>query len=276
MIDPDFLLRHLGGIARGTKLREFGCTRAGLSAAARAGAIVKVRQGVFAATSAHVEAVTAAAHGGALTCGSALRALGVWVLEEPGAVHVWMGEGGRRHHDADCGCLPHFTSGPMQLGFAPIAVALIHAFSCYGDEFFFAAFESAWNKRMLSATSRTAIRAALPAAARWLVDLARAGAESGLESIVRLRLHVLGLKVRTQVTIARVGRVDFVIEGCVILEADGRENHHGMANRHRDLMRDAAASDLGYETLRIDYAMIIHSWDVVAAAVLAAVARARA
>ena len=69
--------------------------------------------------------------------------------------------------------------------------------------------------------------------------------------------------------------MDFVLERRVILEADGKGNHAGRSERHRDLIRDAAASRLGFETLRFDYAMIIHEWDVVVAAILGAVARSR-
>ncbi|MGO2932668.1 DUF559 domain-containing protein [Microbacterium sp.] len=68
--------------------------------------------------------------------------------------------------------------------------------------------------------------------------------------------------------------MDFVIGGRVILEADGKLNHRG-DRRHKDLMRDAAASALGYETLRFDYAMIIHDWERVVAAILPALVRAQ-
>lgn len=93
---------------------------------------------------------------------------------------------------------------------------------------------------------------------------------------MRLRLHVLGITVDTQVAISGVGRVDFVVGGRVIIEADGKGNHDGSSARHRDLQRDAAASRLEYETLRFDYAMILHEWDAVVAAILAAVSRAHA
>lgn len=276
MIDTEFLLRQLGGVARGTTLQAFGCSRSRLGAECRAGGIVRVRPGVFASIDAPAEMLAAAAHGGALSCGGALRVLGVWTLEVLNEVHVWMGLGGRRHHPAECGCVAHFTPGRMQVGIAPIEVVLVHAFTCYGAEFFFAAFESAWNKRMLSVAARASVRAALPATARWLVDFARSDAESGLESLVRLRLHLIGINVRTQVSIDRVGRVDFVIDGRVILEADGRENHDGRSMRHRDLLRDAVASELGFETLRFDYSMILYAWDAVVSAILAALGRARA
>lgn len=72
-----------------------------------------------------------------------------------------------------------------------------------------------------------------------------------------------------------VGIVDFVVGGRVIIEADGKENHDGSTARHKDLRRDAAASALGYETLRFDYAQIVHDWPSVQSAILAAVRRAR-
>lgn len=68
--------------------------------------------------------------------------------------------------------------------------------------------------------------------------------------------------------IAGVGRVDFMLAGRIILEVDGRENHDGPSKRHKDLVRDAAAAAAGYETLRFDYALVIHSWPLVEAAIL--------
>jgi very-short-patch-repair endonuclease len=163
----------------------------------------------------------------------------------------------------------------MRIGLAPVEQALLHSFRCHGEEFFFAAFESAWKLRLVGRAARARIRSALPAGARWLVDLARDDADSGLESLLRLRLSLLSIGVATQVLITSVGRVDFVIDGRVILEVDGRGNHDGATYRHRDLMRDAAASQLGYETLRFDYAMVIHEWPIVVGAILSALARAR-
>ncbi|MFY9714433.1 MAG: DUF559 domain-containing protein [Microbacterium sp.] len=153
--------------------------------------------------------------------------------------------------------------------------ALIHLHRCEGDESFFASFESAWRMRKLSEAGRLRIRAALPAYARWLVDIARPDADSGLESLVRLRLHILGLLLECQIIVTGVGKVDFLIEGRLIIEIDGKENHDGPSRRHKDLVRDAAASALGLETLRFDYAQVIHDWPAVQAAIVAALARIR-
>ena len=129
---------------------------------------------------------------------------------------------------------------------------------------------------MLTGSARSRLRSAIPASARWLIDLARGDADSGLESLLRLRLHLLGIDVDCQVLIGGVGRVDFVIGGRLILEVDGKANHDGGLMRHKDLSRDAAASVLGYETLRFDYAQIIHDWPSVQAAILAALRRLQA
>lgn len=89
---------------------------------------------------------------------------------------------------------------------------------------------------------------------------------------MRLRLHLIGIRLDCQITIHGVGRVDFVIAGRLIIEADGKGNHEGEL-RHKDLVRDAAASRLGYETLRFDYAQIVHDWATVQAAILGALVR---
>lgn len=280
MFSPADLLGRLGGIARGTQLQGFGCSRKELAAAARTGSIRRIRQGTFALPTADADVVAAASHGGALTCASALRAHGVWMLppDENGevATHVWMGGAGRQHPHDGCACVVHYSPGRAGLGIAPVAAALVHAYRCLDQETFFAAYESAWNKRLIGAHDRARIRRELPQSSGWLLDLARHDAASGLESLLRLRLHLLGIHLDCQVSIDGVGRVDFVVGGRVILEADGKENHDSPSKRHRDLMRDAAASALGFETLRFDYAMIVYDWPAVMAAILPALDRARA
>lgn len=276
MFDPTDLLARFGGIARGAMLQQYRCTRNQLADASDEGRIVRIRAGVFALPTADPKVVTAAAHGGELTCADALRAHGVWVLPSPDPdVHVWMGRAGRQHPHAGCECVVHHSQGRAGLGLASVATALVHAFRCLGEEAFFAAYESALNQRLISASDQQRIRNELPRSAQWMLDLARSDAQSGLESLLRLRLHLLGIRLECQVDIANVGRVDFVVDGRLILEVDGRENHASAERRHKDLLRDAAASAQGYETLRFDYAMVIHQWELVIAAILPAIRRAR-
>ncbi|KDA06514.1 hypothetical protein DC31_08885 [Microbacterium sp. CH12i] len=275
MIDPAQLITKLGGVALGSRLQEYGISRTALSRLVAKGTIERIRSGVFAVPELMPPVREAIAHGGALTCTSALRTHEVWVLHEGTEPHIWMGPSGRAREHTNCTCVSHYYRGDPPLGRASLERALQHLYRCQGGEAFFAAFESAWRLRLLSRAARSRIRAALPASARWLVDLARADADSGLESLLRLRLHILGIQLDRQVVISGVGKVDFVIGGRLILEADGKENHASEKNRHKDLVRDAAASARGYETLRFDYAQILHDWPTVQAAILAALNRLR-
>lgn len=270
MLSPAHVITHTGGVARGAFLQRFGFTRSHLSRAVREGSVIRIRRGVFATDETAPLLVRAAAHGGAVTCAGALRLHGIWVLNDDDAVHVWLGANGRVHH-RDCDCVGHWFDGPTILGLAPVDDALVHVFACHGAETFFAALESALRQRKVHSIGL--LRSRLPASARWLVDLARNDADSGLESLLRLRLHILGIRLDCQVRVPGVGRVDFVIGGRLILETDGAEHHGNPSQRHRDLVRDAAASAAGFESLRFDYALVVYEWPKVQAAIVAALAR---
>lgn len=168
MFEPADLIERLGGVARGALLQGYGCTRPQLAAEAQKGSIRRLRPGVFALWTTDPMVTAAATHGGALTCADALRAHGVWVLPEAdGIVHVWLGGSGRRHPHDGCRCVVHYSPGTSPLGIAPVAAALIHAYRCLDQEAFFAAYESAWRKRLISAFDRRRIRRELPRSARW-------------------------------------------------------------------------------------------------------------
>ncbi|WP_460796744.1 endonuclease domain-containing protein [Microbacterium sp. GXF0217] len=275
MLSAHDTITRLGGIARSSTLQQLGFTRQGLANEARRGTIQRIRNGIFATRVLNDDVRRAIEHGGALTCVSILRLKGVWVLPRPDGLHVWMPS---RRHPLDhpsCTCVSHYFHGSPPLGSASIETALLHLRRCAGDEAFFAAYESAWRQRLLSRAARARIRAALPRTSRWLIDIARSDADSGLESLMRMRLHLLGIRLECQVLIDGVGRVDFVIGGRLIVEADGDDNHGSSTKRHHDRVRDAAASELGYETLRFDYAQIVHDWPTVQAAIIAALRRLR-
>ncbi|UIN29662.1 endonuclease domain-containing protein [Microbacterium binotii] len=264
-------LRALGGVARAGQL---GASRSALARAAARGAVERVRKGVY-ALGAPPDVRDAAAHGGELACAAALRVRGVWVLEAIPTLHVWLGSNGRGHPHPPCACVVHRDAGASAFGMVSITQALVQLAACLGAESFFAAFESAWRLGLLDRSDRDEVRRRLPARFRWLVDLARPDADSGLESLLRLRLRLLGISLERQVLIRGIGVVDFVVDGRLIIEVDGRLNHEGASLRHRDLVRDAEAAAQGYETLRFDYALIVHDWRRVQRAISATLARMR-
>ncbi|MFS0714423.1 type IV toxin-antitoxin system AbiEi family antitoxin domain-containing protein [Microbacterium sp. 2P01SA-2] len=262
-------IRAMGGCVRSRWLTSRGVTRLQLARAVERGALVRVRHGVYAAPDAEPAVVEAAAHGGEVCCVSALRRRGVWVLEPQERLHVRVGRAGRVHAHPGCRCVTHHDGDAAAFGAVSLVHALVQAASCLGAEAFFVAFESAWRLGLLTRADRAEVRLTLPARFRYLVDLARPDADSGLESLLRLRLSRLGISVESQVLIPGVGRVDFLVAGCLIIEVDGRLNHEGASLRHKDLVRDAEAAAIGYETLRFDYSLVVFEWTRVERAVLA-------
>jgi len=265
------VLGRMGGIARTSELRAAGVSEGAIADAVTDGVLVRVRRGTYAAAETPALVRHALTHGGALCCASAAAHHGMWVLEPEAALHVWLGPNGRAH--AADGCRPrvHRDEGRHPRGIVSPRVAVRQMLDCLGAEAFFCALESGLRHRILGAADVAWLREHVPRTHRRLVDLARKDADSGLESLIRLRLHLLGIEVRTQVRIGGVGVVDFVVGDRLILEADG--STHGGDHRHRDLVRDAVATGLGFVTLRYDYALIVHDWPLVEDAILSALGR---
>ena len=91
----------------------------------------------------------------------------------------------------------------------------------------------------------TALFAAMPRRFRRLYTRLDGRADSGLETLVRLAAEDQGWKVEVQVTIDRVGRVDLLIDGWLVIELDGAQWHDDELSRERDARRDAEAILLG-------------------------------
>lgn len=237
----------------------------------REGGLARVRRGVYASTSACADVVAAAAHGGVLGCESAAEHLGIWVLDVPQR-HVWM-HGDRhqyRHGDEPCTCVVHWDDAPSESAFGLPSVPriLLQIFRCRGTERFFVALESARRLKLIDARGLRWLRRVLNSSGRDLVEFSRDTSDSGLESLLRLRLRPFGWDVRTQMWITGTGRVDLLIDGWLIVETDGREGHDSPSHRHKDLVRDANAAAWGYSTLRFDYAMVVYDWDLVERAIV--------
>ncbi len=240
------------------------------------GDLVRLRRGIYAASTACTEAREAAEHGGSLGRETAARHRGIWVLDDVG-VHIWL-RGHRHHHgesSKECSCVRHWDSGPSRGAFALPSVprTLLQIYRCKGAESFFVALESARRLGLISRSGLRWLRETIGHVGRDLIDFSRTDADSGLESLVRLRLRKYGWTVGTQVPVVGTGHVDLLIDGWLIVETDGKENHEEESLRHRDLVRDATAAAWGHATLRFDYAMVIHDWDVVERAIVATMAR---
>jgi very-short-patch-repair endonuclease len=99
-------------------------------------------------------------------------------------------------------------------------------------------------------------------------------AESGTETIVRTRLRARGVQLRTQVSIAAVGRVDLVVGDRLVIEVDGREWHDTESQFELDRARDARLIALGYLVMRFSFQRVMREMPEVERQIMAVV-RAR-
>ena len=253
--------------------------------ACRVGTIFRVRRGWYASAGAPVELVRAVRVGGALGCVSGCAEYGLWL--PPGAVlHVSVGRGARhiKHPDTavavrqfapDAGVVLHWNrvdNSPAGRWLLPLIDCIRQVFACQPEEIAFTMLESALRQGLVGSGELDWLASQVTARQREVVRSAGALADSGTESLFRFRMLRVGVTMCSQVRIAGVGRVDFVIGDRLSIEIDS-EAHHGGANRRRDLARDAALTRRDYLSLRFDYHQVLTDWANVEATVLAVVAR---
>ncbi len=93
--------------------------------------------------------------------------------------------------------------------------------------------------------------------------------------MARLLFRDAGIRLQTQVPIRGVGRVDFLLEGILIVEVDGDAFHSSRKERTRARRRDNAALEQGYPSLHFGYEDIMFNQEKVLAQVMAVLARTR-
>jgi very-short-patch-repair endonuclease len=264
-------LTLLGGIASSAQLRAAGCSQDRIDRAARSGAIQRIRRGWFAVESADPASVIAVACGGNLSCVSLLRTYRVWLPHDP-FIHVRIDPD--RHARSRPGVRSHWlraTDTPTA-GCDSLTTSLEVAIQCLSDEFAVAAIDSLRERHLVSVSRLREQWDGWPRASRLLAKSV-GDSGSGIETLVRLRLAARGLRIRRQVVIEGVGRVDFVVGDRLIVEVDGREFHGSDDAFDRDRRRDLAAVARGYLVVRLSYRQVMHEWPGVEQQVLGLIRR---
>lgn len=242
------------------ELRAQGISRSEIQDALALGRIVRARRDVYVHQPASEPLMQALRIGGRLACASAAEALGLWVPRD-GRVHVHLWEGSTRLRDPRDPTRRLTRRGDVVLHWWDVdpsdgtrcsmsATAAVRCIArCFGVEDAIRVADSALQRRLASGEE---MRIAL-AGSTWLeapaIDAVDGLCGSGYETDAKLLLLVAGLAFDQQVVIPDVGRVDFVVCGCVIVEIDGRETH--AQTFEEDRARDAAALLQGYLTVRL-------------------------
>lgn len=250
----------IGGVCRTKDLTRAGWRQIDLRQAVSTQQLTRLRVGWYAQPGADEKVVRAVRAGGSLGCASAIAFHGGWDVTG-NRVHV------RTDHNRTgrpCSGLAICRSPDDRDDHAPecpvddLEVALRCAWRCLESDDFIAVCDSLAHRELATPDD---IRS-------WLGPLGGVDdrlelmdtAESGTETLVRLRLRRLGIRLRTQVVIPGVGRVDMLIGKKLVVEVDSRAHHTGEERYRSDRERDLRLMALGYRVIRVTYEQVMFDW----------------
>ncbi len=143
---------------------------------------------------------------------------------------------------------------------------------CQPHDHAIATIDSALNLGLLGLPQLVELIDRMPGIYARVIGEVDGAAQSGTESLARVRLRRRGMTVRTQVAIRGVGTVDLVIGERLVVEIDSRSHHLGKGYE-TDRARDLELFRLGYSVIRISYRRVMYDWISVESAILEAVRR---
>jgi very-short-patch-repair endonuclease len=277
-----------------------GVSGGDLTTAVRLGEIRRIRQAHYATPAAAADAVYATRVGGRLAGLSAARSYGLWAGFD-NRLHIALranasrlrtnvapsvmaeardSQGTRLTPDtADREVVLHWLASASNSGQCwrtSVAETLAQVATWCDRETAVACLDTA---RTVLGLGDAAIMRALediPAEKRMLAGRSRQGSDSGLESIVRQRILILGLSVVQQVQFAGVGFVDMQIDGTnILIEIDGRQYHSEAAAFENDRRRRNELVRRGYVVLEFSYTQVLENWSWCESMILGALSQFR-
>ncbi len=288
MIDEDWseldahlreVLRGHDGVVRKSELLAAGISALQVAALLGRGVLERPRKGWYVDPALPWEAKCAIRVGGVLTCVSAARSWGIPVppiLARQTHVRVPPNTSRRRHSrnsrsyvrpGEDERVVTHWADTSEEAGgwrLGPVD-SLAELAGCVDDDWFVVALDAALHRSrdappLLSDSASLRLARRLPRRDRRLLRRVDPRSESPIETLLRLGLRRRGIApFELQVWTHPDHRVDIVVRGRLILEADGEEFHEPA----KDAIRDALMRRLGYVVLRFDYQRIVFDLDAV-------------
>lgn len=252
-------LSRLGGLARRSQMRELGHSDRSLRRLVVTGAAYPLRRNWLATPGALPEAVRAVQLGGVLGGESALRSWGVWVSTHSGLCVAAPPTASRLPPLAPNEYRLHERGFQWPQGWrSSVSDALNTHVRRVPLQHAVASVDSALFQRRLSRSELAGLIARLPRRLGSMAKLVDARCESGLESILRVAAMLEGWNVEVQVYIRGVGRVDLLINGWLVIEADGDAYHSSPQQRAKDRLRDAALVRQGMRCHRFGHTQILN------------------
>lgn len=265
------------GVATRAELRTIGVTNERIAALARGGSVLTIGRFLVALPEARPEIVRAARLGARLACVSAARARGIWVFDDRRLhVSVPSSHSAVRSDGAAPALRVHWTKRPLDLADTAAVESgrnmLFHVAQCQPLDLAVATFDSAVNKRLISQGELDGLAEARGGRFASVVEQVDGRADSGLESVMRVRLAWRGVRARPQVVVDG-HRIDLLIGRWLIIQCDGFEFHGDSAQRDRDLAQDNRFELSGHTVLRYGFSPIMFQWQSVEQEILGAMAQ---
>lgn len=245
-----------GGTATAAAFRQAGFSRHRITESLAGGDIVRLRPGHYGLPADTSDYRAARELRGLLTCLSAAPGYGLWTLVPARSLHLCPG-----HRSAPPGSVPHGRCRHPRhpwLPLAGLADVLVHALRCLPETEALVMTQCAVGRGDITLGF---LRSRLPgnrnARARAVLDLVIPRADSLLEVLANRAFCRAGLQVSRHVDIPGVGEVDFLVEGCLVVETDGA-THLESRQVKKDRRRNNATVLGGYLVLRFGYDDVVH------------------
>jgi len=262
-------MQSLGGVTRvGTALAA-GIPRHSLRRAIASGELLRPRKGWVCLPGTAPRVLEALGRGCRVGCVSALAHHGVWILDDT-IPHLAMPRHAGRPGEGAHRCSPSWAQHPEPIERIPDA--LLQAVLCCDREAALCAIDSVLNRGRMTLRDVQTLLGSLPPRFASLIDELDPASESGIETLVRVRLRRRGLAIQSQVLIAGF-RVDLVVGDRLVIEADGRRWHDDADTFEADRRRDLDLARLGYIVVRLSYDQVVRQWALVELTLLALVRR---
>lgn len=254
-------------VVRRHDLLASGMSSGDITQAVRSRALLRVRRDHYALPSADRHTLEAIRVGGRLACVSAAAELGIFAFDAQFThLHVHRDGSRLRSPQSRFRRLAEAPRDGVELHWWPLIDpgdgtdycvgardALAQIIRCQPRYFALAALDTALHEKRIRSGDLAEIFTHVPAKYRELRTLIDARVDAGQESVLRQLVLDAGLQCEIQVQIDGVGRVDMVVEGCVVVEADSRKHHKTWDEHVRDRTRDRQLAELGYVSLRLLY-----------------------
>ena len=271
-MDPIYILESAGGVLLRRDVLAAGGTETELRRAIRSGSVVRLQHGLLAVPGADAELVAAGLASGLVTCTSAAPKYGLWQLRPATRPHYWQSNG-----RSTVRCVSHrlpLTQQPRHRTLAALPDVLLHALLCLPELESLVMVECAYNRGDINpAQLLRYLDGKRCGKARTVLSKVERGADSLLETLARVLFRDAGISTETQVWINGIGRVDFLLEGFLIVEIDGIAFHLEPRQFKKDRRRDNAAMRQGLPVLRFFYDDVVYAPESVLAQVREVLAR---